>query len=271
MKAMQRLRDLAQEHSQHMPSQETLPPILRDLSEEGGEEKEKVCPKMGREQKIIDAVLGLHPCVAIETKEVIKQYASKPTSPATVVNLKKIQRGGNHFFDFAKKSMGKLMNCAADLKDLHDADGLCAWEDGGIVTQSRRGSRRQQDTCDDDNEDDISEHDEGTFKGVSIKEGRGSPVSHLGNDNQVNVCDGVDDDESLEDVMGKLNVNRTPSRVLIPPSEHQYYSDEHPHQSEKSDLDQSEKSDPDRHQSEKLDPDPDQHRSKKSDPNPLHR
>jgi len=231
---MRRLHELAQEHSKNVSPDSIPSPLLRSSSESdkqprGGENDTFYA---GREQKIIDAVLGLHPCVAVETKEMIRGYASKPTSPMTVVNLEKIQKGGNHLFDFAKRSMGKLMNCAADLKDLHEADGLCAWEDGGFKKGDWNGGNglghRQYssdvDDDDDDDDDDIIVKEDDEVKGVNPT--RDPPVSpshrrrrrrsRHGENHQGSVS-------SLEEVMGTLDVNKwSPSKVLLP-SEHQYH------------------------------------------------
>lgn len=222
---MRRLHELGQEHSKNVSPDKIPPPLLQSKVKE--EENDTSYSNNGREQKIIDAVLGLHPCVAVETKDMIRGYASKPTSPMTVVNLEKIQKGGNHLFDFARRSMGKLMNCAADLKDLHEADGLCAWEDGGgdFGRGNGRGRRQYSSDDDDDDEDDILlEQEDGEVTAVSaaVEQARESSVNR-----RRGVGDGVSKYEdsvgSLEDVMGTLDVDYSPSKVLLP-SEHQYHT-----------------------------------------------
>jgi hypothetical protein len=119
--------------------------------------------------------------------------------------------------------MGKLMNCAADLKDLHESDGLCAWEDGSHGRDSLFGRGHRQYSSDD--EDDIVEHGDGDVAVVSAVDQRRdtrSPVSrrHSSSGNHHGESVG-----SFEEVMGTLDVNGSLSKVLLP-SEHQYHTED---------------------------------------------
>ncbi len=72
------------------------------------------------DKKFIDRVLGVSPgCVPTDTATAIKGYASKPTSPTTVVNFAMLKKGSIRVAELAKDSMRQLMTCAADLNDIH--------------------------------------------------------------------------------------------------------------------------------------------------------
>jgi hypothetical protein len=179
IKAMARLHNLAKEHTKQIPK-ESIASALHSLPEEKQQRKSLF---QGRDQQVIDAVLGINPCVPIETKAVIKEYASKPTSPTQVVNMAMLKEGSSKVFHLAKESVresvGKLMSCAADLKDLDDGNTLCFSEfkkDGFMKRTSKYRDFYDNDDESSDNEDD----DAGTFAGLSVKDGRESPVSRLG-------------------------------------------------------------------------------------------
>jgi hypothetical protein len=115
------------------------------------------------------------------------------------------------------------MNCAADLKDLHEADGLCAWEDGGDSGRGNVRGRRQYSSDDDDEDDILLEQEDGEVTAVSaVEQARESSVNRRRGVGDV-VSNYEDSVGSLEDVMGTLDVKYSPSKVLLP-SEHQYHT-----------------------------------------------
>ncbi len=143
IQSMSRLHDLAREHAKNLePGSHTIRQNMNHASTRTHKNTNNAYANTNTnastknlskksDQKIMDAVLGINElaCVPQETKTVIQNYASKPTSPSTVVNLQMIKNGSFRVLDLAKESMGKLMNCAADLRDLNDNEELCAWED----------------------------------------------------------------------------------------------------------------------------------------------
>ena len=189
IKSMARLQKLAQEHTKHV-QKESIPVPLRSFDDNSIMEENQKQQTAPKEQKIIDAVLGINPCVPMETKEVIRDYASKPTSPATVINLDMLKQGSSKVFDFAKTGMGKLMNCASDLQQIHE-DNACMQQYRKNMSHARRSQY-----------DDYSSDEEGTFAGMSVRGGReSSPVSRLGGYSM-----DESDDESLGQVMQKLDL-----------------------------------------------------------------
>lgn len=232
IKAMARLHNLAKKHTKHIPK-ESIPCALRSLPDEPDPLQSKQQRKplfQGRDQQVIDAVLGINPCVPIETKAAIKKYASKPTSPTKVVNMAMLKEGSSKVFHLAKESVresvGKLMNCAADLKDLDDGNTLCFSDFTKDGFMKRRSQYR--DFYDDDVSSDDEDDDAGTFAGLSVKDGRGSPVSRLGNGRSMDLSEATsfaseatsfasDGEESLGQVMNQLHKNPPDIRAAPPP------------------------------------------------------
>jgi len=226
IKAMARLHNLAREHTKHVPKQ-SIPNALRSLPDEPDPlpSKQKTLFQ-GRDQQVIDAVLGINPCVPIETKAVIKKYASKPTPPNKVVNMAMLKEGSSKVFLLAKEgvreSVGKLMNCAADLKDLDEGNTLCFSDFKKDRFMKRRSHHRDFYDDDDESSDD---DDAGTFAGLSVKDGRESPVSRLGNGISMDFSEATsfasEDEESLgQGVMNVLQKN-PPIRTGAPPPTHE--------------------------------------------------
>jgi len=195
IKAMARLHNLAKEHTKSVPKG-SIPAALRSIPDEP-------LPniRFPRDQTVIDAVLGINPCVPMETKAVIKTYASSPTSPATVVNLKMIKEGGSKVFSLARDSVRdgvvKMMSCAADLKDLKEDNDLC-YND---FSNRKKENPLHTNIYDDE----VSTDDEGTFTGLSVKDGRDSPVSHLGHGISTDEVDSAEE-ESLGEVMERMDM-----------------------------------------------------------------
>uniref|UniRef100_A0A7S3PZG0 Uncharacterized protein n=1 Tax=Chaetoceros debilis TaxID=122233 RepID=A0A7S3PZG0_9STRA len=95
----------------------------------GGPENNFSTPTKSKkhDQEFIDAILGVSPgCVQIpaDTSKAIRNYASKPTSPTTVVNLDILKKGSVRMAHLAKDSFSKLMSCAADLNDLKNESDI---------------------------------------------------------------------------------------------------------------------------------------------------
>lgn len=228
IKAMARLHNLAREYAKDIPpgSHSIRSSFEREANTANANgngnaqnlnrnvKNRTTSTKKKQDQKIIDAVLGINQCACVttETQTAIKTYASKPTSPATVVNLQMIKRGSFQVFNLAKDTMGKFMNCAADLRDLDDGEKMCAWEqnvDEYVVEDNRSARGRSQAGVSRrmlfSQGDDSSEED-GTFAGVSVKGGE-STISHL-NSGLSNVSEETgSQDESLGHVMGRLDMN----------------------------------------------------------------
>jgi|AntRauTorckE5430_2_1112549.scaffolds.fasta_scaffold02476_1 hypothetical protein len=183
IKAMARLHSLAKEHAM---SEGVIPAALRSLPDEPS----VPIIHIRRDQSVIDAVLGINPCVPIETKKVIRTYASSPTSPATIVNLQMLKEGGSKVFSLARDGVVKMMSCAADLQDLKEGNDLCFHD----YTKMRKANSLYKDFYDDD----VSTDDEGTCTGLSV-DGRNSPVSHL----ESGIS--TDEVESLGEALGRMD------------------------------------------------------------------
>ena len=236
LKAMARLHNLGREHAKHVNKK--YPPNHTGANTNtsaarahkasvnanaNGIDSASPNTKQKKDQKIIDAVLGInmdqYACVSPEAKTAISKYASKPTSPSTVVNFQMLKQGSFQVLELAKESMGKLMNCAADLRDLdlnetmngpggggrghgHGHGDGDQWDeeehedDGHGDHKDHHQRHRRGRSLYRDEDDSYSSEDDGTFAGVSVR-GRQSPVSHL--NSGLSVDDGDDDDDHDHD------------------------------------------------------------------------
>ncbi len=229
VKAMARLHNLGRKHAKNVT------PGSRSLREAFEEQKDtlqehayataevgnsKQSPKRLHDQKIIDTVLGVNPCVPIEASKAIKAHASKPTPPTEIVNFEMIKNGSIRALALAKLSVGKLMTCAADLKDLNDNEQVCAWDqnDEEYMYTGNENDPIQASKSRDIVYDNVSE-DEGTYAGISVRRGE-SPVSHLhSNTSMGSGVESADGSlyEGMDDVMDPVeSVRRDPSIHTAP-------------------------------------------------------
>ena len=221
IKAMARLHNLAKAHTKDLPPgsvnmhKHTRKSLLDEAEED---EHMNTMPEdipvpvvhPTRDQIIIDAVLGVNPCVPIDTKAHIKTYASKPTSPHTVVNFAMLVEGSNSLIELAKDSVKGLMSCAADLKDLNEGRGsVCFYdykggEGDGLERESGRGRSRRRGSYYDDEEDEesCSVSEDGDLVGLRVRDRTNSLPSNLSSD----TTDTESGMESLANVMNRLDM-----------------------------------------------------------------
>jgi len=119
-----KLRELAEKHGVQSQSPTTSPSNNpsknKNPSTTPNTSKSASSSTPRSNERIIQAVLGVSDkacssAMKPETKEFIKTYASKPTSPTTVVNFSLIK---DSLKDVATMSINKFMNCASDLNQV---------------------------------------------------------------------------------------------------------------------------------------------------------